>query len=56
MILADFIINVILGNSGNTMYFRSYDYEKKDYIEININYIGNRIIYLDNNIRRTSYA
>lgn len=55
MILADFIINVILGNSGNTMYFRSYDYEKKDYIEININYIGNRIIYLDNNIRRTSY-
>lgn len=53
--LADFIVNVILSNSGSAMYFKSYDYEKKEYIDIHINYIGNKIVYLENGIRRTSY-
>lgn len=53
--LADFIVNVILSNSGSAMYFKAYDYEKKEYTEIHINYIGNKIVYLDNGIRRTSY-
>lgn len=53
--LADFIINHILGNSGNAMYFRGYDYEKREYTEIPVNYIANRIIYLENSVRRTSY-
>jgi len=53
--LADFIINVILSNSGNLMYFKGYDYEKREYAEIPINYIGNKIVYLENGVRRTSY-
>ena len=53
--LADFIVNVVLSNSGSAMYFKSYDYENKEYTDIHINYIGNRIVYLDNGIRRTSY-
>lgn len=53
--LADFIVNVILSNSGNAMYFRGYDYEKREYAQIHINYIANKIIYLDNGVRRTSY-
>jgi len=54
-ILADFIVNIILGNSGNTMYFQGYDYEKMQYENIHISYIGNRIIYQENGVRRTSY-
>lgn len=53
--LADFIVNTILSNNGNAMYFRGYDYEKREYIEININYIANKIVYLENGVRRTSY-
>ena len=53
--LADFIVNVILSNSGSAMYFKAYDYEQKEYTEIHINYIANKIVYLDNGIRRTSY-
>ncbi|MBO5278182.1 MAG: hypothetical protein J6B06_01645 [Lachnospiraceae bacterium] len=53
--LADYIVNVILSNSGNAMYFKAYDYDAKKYIEIHISYIANKIIYLDNGVRRTSY-
>lgn len=53
--LADFIVNVILSNSGSAMYFKAYDYEKKEYTDLHINYIANKIVYLDNGIRRTSY-
>ena len=53
--LADFIVNEILSNSGNAMYFSGYDYEKKEYQEIHINYIANKIVYLENSVRRTSY-
>lgn len=53
--LAEFIVNVILSNSGSAMYFKGYNYEKKEYQNSNISYIGNRIVYLDNGVRRTSY-
>lgn len=53
--LADFIVNEILSNSGNAMYFSGYDYEKKEYQQIHINYIANKIVYLENGVRRTSY-
>jgi len=53
--LADFIVNTILSNDGNAMYFQGYDYEKREYTEININYIANKIVYLENGVRRTSY-
>lgn len=53
--LADFIINVILGNSGEVMYFQGYDYEKKAYTGIHVQYLANKVVYLENGIRRTSY-
>ncbi len=52
--LADFIVHVILSNSGSAMYFRGYHYEEKKYEDIHISYIANKIIYQDG-VRRTSY-
>ena len=54
-VLADFIVNVILSNSGEIMYFKGYDYEKKEYKDIHIQYIANEVVYLENGVRRTSY-
>lgn len=53
--LADFIVNVILSNAGAAMYFKGYDYEEKKYTDLHISYIANKIVYLDNGVRRTSY-
>ncbi len=53
--LADFIVNVILSNSGSAMYFKGYHYEERRYEEIPISYIANKIIYQDGGVRRTSY-
>jgi len=53
--LADFIVNTILCDDGNAMYFKGYDFSEKEYREINISFLDNKIIYLDDTIRRTSY-
>ena len=52
---ADFLVNDILGNSGNMMNFSGYDYEKKEYRSIPISYVANQVVYQENGIRRTSY-
>ena len=53
--MADFVVNIILSNSGSAMYFKSYNYEKKEYEELNISYIANKVVYQENGVRRTSY-
>lgn len=53
--LGDFIINIILSNEGKVMYFDGYDFEQNAYQVMNINYIANRIIYIDEGVKRTSY-
>ncbi|MEG0962840.1 MAG: hypothetical protein RSF88_08260 [Lachnospiraceae bacterium] len=53
--LGEFIINVILCSEGKAMYFDCYDFEQKAYKIVNINYIANRIIYVDSDVKRTSY-
>lgn len=53
--LGDFIVNVILSNEGRPMYFEGYDFEKRGYQRMNISYVANRIIYLDTEVKRTSY-
>ena len=53
--LGDFIVNVILSNDGRPMYFQGYDFEKLEYQRINISYVANRIVYLDTEVKRTSY-
>ncbi|MDY6352084.1 MAG: hypothetical protein SPL57_03470 [Lachnospiraceae bacterium] len=53
--MADFIINVILSNDGVAMSFKGYDFDRKDYQDIPIAYVNNRVIYTDGGIKRTSY-
>lgn len=53
--LGEFIVNVILGNEGKVMYFKGYDFEDEDYNSIHISFIGNKPIYIDGDVRRTSY-
>lgn len=53
--LSDFIINVILCDEGRAMYFDCYDFEKKKYKPVNISYLSNEIIYVEDEVKRTSY-
>lgn len=53
--LGDFVVNVILSNEGRAMYFDGYDFEENDYHIMHISYVANRIVYLDQEVRRTSY-
>ena len=53
--LGDFIVNVILSNEGRVMHFDGYDFEENAYQSIHISYVANRIVYLDQDFKRTSY-
>lgn len=53
--LGDFIVNVVLSNEGRAMHFDGYDYDAFAYQSIHISYVANRIVYLDQEVRRTSY-
>lgn len=53
--LGDFMINVILSNEGKAMYFDGFDFEQKAYQIMNISYVANRVVYVDSDIKRTSY-
>ena len=53
--ISDFIINVILCNEGKAMYFDGFDFEQKAYKIMNISYIANKVVYVDSDIKRTSY-
>lgn len=52
---ARFMVEDILGNSGSSMYFKAFDYANRTYKDINIRYINNKVVYLENGVRRTSY-
>lgn len=53
--LGDFIVNVILSNEGRVMYFDGYDFEENAYQTMHISYVANRIVYVEQDFRRTSY-
>lgn len=53
--LGDFIINIILSNEGKAMYFDGFDFEQRAYQTMNVSYVANRIVYVDFEVRRTSY-
>lgn len=53
--LGDFIVNTVLSNEGRPMYFEGYDFGKNAYEEMHVSYVANKIIYIDNEVRRTSY-
>jgi len=54
--LGDFLVNTILCNEGKAMYFQGYNYNEKVYEELHISFLQNRIVYLDGDVRRTSYS
>ena len=53
--LGDYILNVILSNEGKPMYFEGYDFEAQEYQSMHVSYVANRIVYVDSEVRRTSY-
>ena len=53
--LGDFIVNVILSNEGKVMYFDGYSFEQNAYQTMHVSYVANRIVYIDQEIKRTSY-
>ncbi|MGL6108355.1 hypothetical protein [Romboutsia sp.] len=52
---ANFIVNTVLCDDGKTMYFNGYDFDNNDYKEINISYLSNKIVYINDAQRRVSY-
>lgn len=53
--LGDFVVNVVLSNEGKPMYFEGFDFEQRAYQSMNVSYVANRIVYVDLEVRRTSY-
>ncbi|MGL5711721.1 MAG: hypothetical protein ACRCX2_01770 [Paraclostridium sp.] len=53
--LANFIVNTVLCDDGKTMYFNGFDFDENEYREINISYLSNKIVYIDDVKRRVSY-
>lgn len=53
--LGEFIINMILCNEGRAMYFDGYDFDQRAYKIMNISFVANRIVYVDSEVKRTSY-
>ncbi len=53
--LGDFVINTVLSNDGIPMYYQAYDFATKDSEKFNVNYVSNKIIYDEHEMRRTSY-
>ncbi|MDO4272902.1 MAG: hypothetical protein Q4D16_04460 [Eubacteriales bacterium] len=53
--LGDFIINNILSNEGKAMYFDGFDFSQKAYQIMNISYVANKVVYVDMEVKRTSY-
>ena len=53
--LAEFIVNTILCNEGKVMYFKAYNFKKAQYEDININFVKNRMQYVDD-VRRVVYS
>lgn len=53
--LGDFIVNVVLSNEGRVMHFDGYDFEENAYQSMHISYVANKIVYIDQDFKRTSY-
>lgn len=53
--LGDFIVNVVLSNEGKVMYFDGFNFERNAYQIMHISYVANKIIYVDQELKRTSY-
>ena len=52
---AEFIVNNILCDEGRAIYFKSFNFNKAEYEDINISFVKNKIEYVDG-IRKVSYS
>jgi hypothetical protein len=53
--LGEFIVNTILCDEGNAMYFKAYNFKEGQYKDINISFIRNKMEYIEG-VRRVSYS
>lgn len=53
--LGDFIVNVVLSNEGRAMYFDCYNFETNAYHIMHISYVANKVVYVEQELKRTSY-
>lgn len=53
--LGDFIVNVVLSNEGRVMHFDGFNFEQNTFQIIHISYIANKIVYVEQELKRTSY-
>ncbi|AGK98604.1 hypothetical protein [Clostridium pasteurianum] len=53
--LGEFIVNTILCDEGNAMYFKAYNFKEGQYKDINISFIKNKMEYIEG-VRRVSYS
>lgn len=53
--LGDFIVNTVLSNEGKVMHFDGFNFEQNAYQIMHISYVANKIIYIENELKRTSY-
>lgn len=53
--LGEFIVNAILCDEGNAMYFKAYNFKEGQYKDINISFIKNKMEYIEG-VRRVSYS
>ena len=53
--LGDFIVNAVLSNDGKLMAFDGYDYGQNAYHIYQIRYIMNKVVYIEGDVKRTSY-
>ncbi|MCB2312238.1 hypothetical protein LGL55_12365 [Clostridium tagluense] len=53
--LGEFIVNVVLCDEGKAMYFKGFDFKEGEYTDIYISFVSNKIVYVDDVVKRTSY-
>lgn len=53
--LGDFVVNVVLSNEGRVMHFDGFNFEQNAYQIIHISYVANKIVYVEQELKRTSY-
>lgn len=53
--LGEFVVNAILCDEGNAMYFKAYNYKEGQYKDINISFIKNKMEYIEG-VRRVAYS
>lgn len=53
--LGEFIVNTILCDEGRAMYFRAFNFKEREYNDINISFIKNKMEYVEG-VRRVTYS